>query len=194
MTHDAHGFHGFSRSKAILLTVMLASAPAHGAEQSSERGFPIGIYAVTDQGLVKLEYYSEAYVAVNAIRGVANALSFQISQKAKIPRVRHVRSFRINKPGWPQPGQLHFLGCREGKGRDYTEYQLITTAVSKHGIAVYELMSADLSDESLMHKYTRMNQKFGDGVSIVEGFVGVIISTGMGDPPRFYPVQVFPPP
>lgn len=178
----------------ILLALMLASALAQGAEQSSEGGFPFGIYAVTDQGLVKLEYYSEAYVAVNAIRGVADALSFRLSQKAKIPRVRHVRSFRINKPGWPLTGQLYFLGCREGKGRDHTEYQLITTAISKHGIAVYELMSADLSDESLAHIYTRMNQKFGDGVSTVEGFVGVIVTTGMGDRPRFYPVQLFPPP
>ena len=182
------------RAAALVAVMLLIDAAAPNAHQSVERAFPSGIYAVTDQGLIKLEYYAEAHVAVNAIRGVSNAYSFKISEKAKIPRVRHVQSFRINKPGWPMNGQLYFLACREGKGRDHTEYQLIVTGLSRHGVAVYELSSEYLADEALAHTYTTMNAKLGDGASMVEGFVGVILDTGMGDWPRFYPVQVFPPP
>lgn len=173
----------------LALVVALWQSPAR-----SSQDWPLGIYAVTDLGLLKLEYYSEAYVAVNAIRGVPNAYSFRLSQKAKIPRARQVRSFRINKPGWPLSGRLLFLGCREGRGRDHTEYQVLTTQLAQHGIAVYELRSADLADESLARVYTHMNQQFGDGDSVVEGFVGVVVNTGAGDRPRFYPVQVFPAP
>jgi hypothetical protein len=181
-------------SRGIWTVVAFIVYSASGGAQPSGGSWPIGIYAHTDDKPIKLQYYTEAYVGVRPVAGAQTALEFRLSPKATIPRANGVRSVRVNMPGWKPNGRLVFAACREGKERSKTEFLEMITLVSQHGLASFELTSPQLSESELGQLYDRMQKQFhgGDGVT-VEGFVGLVIQSPMGDRPRLYPVQVFPP-
>ncbi len=180
-------------SRGVWVAVALTISASSGGAQSSGGSWPIGIHAITDQGQVRLSYYTEAFVDVRPVPGASVAFEFRLSPKAKIPRAVGVRSVRVNMPGWKVNGRLVFAACREERERDNTEFLEMTTMVSQHGLASFELTSPQLAEQELRQMYDRMQRQFGGGDGItVEGFVGLVIQSPMGDKPRLYPVQVFP--